>query len=94
MAEFLRITSFRWLRRQHLLASFDLEIGPWHLQLCGLTWHRWQTAAGEKVMYPAKEYVGGDGKKKYATVLKWTDKAVEARFQRAVLQLLHQVPTE
>ena len=44
-------------------------------------------------MFPAKEYFK-DGKRNFGTILKWTDKAVEARFQRAVLQLLHQVPTE
>ena len=72
-----------------MVATIDIEVPAWRLRLKGCLWHR--KGQSEWVSFPSKEWVDRNGKRQFADLIEFTDRAVLDRFKAAALQAIHAI---
>jgi hypothetical protein len=76
-------SNLKWIRKNTLRATADVEVPKWRLKIRGVMWHA--KNGKDWLFFPSREWVDRDGARQYAVLLEFTDKDVERRFQEAAL---------
>jgi len=82
-------SNLRWVRKNTLQASIDLEVPAWCLKFKRCLWHR----KGDKewIAFSSAEWTDGSGAKHYADIVEITRRDVRDRFQAAALVAIHAI---
>jgi hypothetical protein len=82
-------SNFRWIQKNTLQASVDLEIPAWFIKYKRCLWHR----KGDKewVAFSSAEWTDRSGAKRYVDIIEITDNKVRDRFQAAALAIIHAI---
>ena len=83
------VSNLKWIRKNTLQASADIEVPKWRLKIRGVMWH----AKNGKVWlsFPSRDWVDGNGARQFTVLLEFTDKDVERRFKDAALAAIRAV---
>lgn len=82
-------SNFRWIRKNTLLATVDLEIPAWRLEFRGCLWH--QKGESEWLAFPGREWIDSSGARQFSDIIRFSDRAVRDRFQTAALAAVHAI---
>lgn len=90
----LILREWRPMARNTLIGSFaDISL-PIGLEIDDVAVHvshgrAWVSLPGRPVLDADGQHVGPGGKKRWATLLRWSDRAIAARFGEVVIELVH-----
>ena len=82
-------TNLRWLHKNTLLASVDLEVPAWRLKFNGSLWHR--KGNKEWIAFASREWLDKNGTRQFDDLVQFTDRVVHERFQQAALAAVHRI---
>jgi hypothetical protein len=76
-------SNFKWVRKNTLWATADIEVPKWRLEIRGVMRH--PKNGKDWLFFPSREWVDRDGQRQCAVLLEFTDKHVERWLQEAAL---------
>jgi hypothetical protein len=82
-------SNLKWVRKNTLQATADIEVPKWRLKIRGVMWH--VKNGKDWFSFPSREWADRDGQRQFAALLEFTDKDVERRFKDAALAAIRAV---
>jgi hypothetical protein len=82
-------SNFKWVRKNTLWATADIEDSKWRLKIRGVMWHA--KNGKDWLFFPSHEWVDRDGARQFTVLLEFTDRDVERRFKDAPMAAIRAV---
>jgi hypothetical protein len=72
-----------------LKGTVDIGVPKWRIVIRGCCWH--EKNGKQWVSFPAREWIGPDGRKNFANIIEFSDRDIRDRFQAAALAAVQQL---